>query len=81
MMNSFVRRILTFSPLLRDLAVSATGCFVLVRGFRFAATAKEGSSDHAAGTPRKQFADIGIALFLLAFIAMEMLAAIGMLRR
>jgi len=85
MMHSFARRILNFSPLSRDLAVSATGCFVLMRGFRLAAIENEGrdtaASTRAAETPRQQLAGIGAALFLLAFIASEALAAIGALRR
>ena len=84
-MNSFVRRILNFSPLLPDLAVSAAGCFALMRGFRLVATENDDSdtaaSVRAAGTPRKQLAGIGAALFLLAFIAIEALMTIGALRR
>jgi len=85
MMKSFVRRILNFSPLLPDLAVSAAGCFALMRGFRLVATENDGSgtaaSARAAGTPSKQLAGIGAALFLLAFIAIEALTTIGALRR
>ncbi|MGD0156432.1 MAG: hypothetical protein ABSB50_10055 [Terracidiphilus sp.] len=85
MLNSFVRRILKLSPLLRDLAVSAAGCFALMRGFRLVAIEKEGSdtaaSGQTAGTRGKQLAEIGAALFLLAFIAIEALTTIGALRR
>jgi hypothetical protein len=85
MMNSLIRHILKPLPLLRDLAVSATGCFALMRGFRLVATEDDGSdsaaSARAAGTPRKQLAGIGAALILLAFVASEALATIGALRR
>ena len=85
MMNSFVRRILNFSPLLPDLAVSAAGCFALMRGFRLVATENDDSdtaaSVRAAGTSRKPFAGIGAALFLSAFVASEAAATIVALRR
>ena len=84
MMNSFARRILKFPPLLLDLAVSATGSFALMRGFCPGAIGENGSdtagSYRAAGTPRKQLAGIGAALFLLAFVASEAAAAVVALR-
>ena len=84
MMNSFVRRILKFSPLLRDLVVSAAGCFAFMRGFRLVAMGKEesdaGASLRADGRSPKSLAGIGAALFLLAFVASEALATIGAFR-
>jgi hypothetical protein len=84
MMSRFVRRILDLGPLMRDLFVSAAGCFVFTRGFRLAAMEKEGSdtvaSIRAAGTSRKPLAGIGAALFLLGFIASEALVTIQALR-
>ena len=84
-MNSFARSILKFPPLLLDLAVSATGSFALMRGFRLAAIEEKGSDtaacDRVAGTPSKQLAGIGAALFLLAFVASEAAATIVALRR
>ena len=85
MMNRFMRRILKLGPFMGDLAVSAAGCFALTRGIRPLAIEKEGSdtagSVRAAGTPRKQLAGIGAALFLLAFVASEAAATIVALRR
>jgi hypothetical protein len=54
-MNCFVGRTAKFWSLMRDLFVSAIGCFVFVRGFDAAAMEEEletGSSVRAAGTSR-----------------------------
>ena len=85
MMSRFMRRILNLGSLMGDLAVSATGCFALMRGFRLLAIGENGSdttgSASPAGTPRKHLAGIGAALFLLAFVASEAAATIVALRR
>jgi hypothetical protein len=85
MMSRFIRRMLKFGPFMGDLAVSAAGCFALMRGFRLLAIEEKGSgtagSVRAAGTPRKQLAGIGAALFLLAFVASEAAATVVALRR
>jgi len=85
MMSRFMRRMLKLGPFMGDLAVSATGCFALMRGFRLLAIGEKGSdttgSARAAGTPRKHLAGIGAALFLLAFVASEAAATIVALRR
>jgi hypothetical protein len=46
-MNFFARRTIKFPQLLLDLAVSATGSFALVRGFRLAAIEEKGSDTGA----------------------------------
>ena len=85
MMSHFIRRMLMLGPFMGNLAMSATGCFALTRGFRLLATEEKGSdtagSIRAAGTPRRQLAGIGAALFLLAFVASEAAATIVALRR
>jgi hypothetical protein len=85
MMSRFIRRMLKFGPFMGDLAVSAAGCFALMRGFRLLTIEEKGSgtagSVRAAGTPRKQLAGIGAALFLLAFVASEAAATVVALRR
>jgi len=85
MMSHFLGRMLKLGPFMGDLAVSATGCFTLTRGFRLLAIKEKGSntagSVRDAGTPRKQLAGIGAALFLLAFVASEAAATIVALRR
>ena len=85
MTNRFIRRMLKLGPFMGDLAVSTTACFALMRGFRLLAIEEKGSvtagSVRAAGTPRKQLAGIGAALFLLAFVASEAAATIVALRR
>ena len=85
MISHFMRRMLKLGPFMGDLAVSATGCFALTRGIRPLAIEEEGSdtagSVRAAGTPRKQLAGIGAALFLLAFVASETAATIVAFRR
>jgi len=84
-MSRFIRRMLKFGPFMGDLAVSAAGCFALMRGFRLLTIEEKGSgtagSVRAAGTPRKQLAGIGAALFLLAFVASEAAATVVALRR
>jgi hypothetical protein len=56
-----------------------------MRGFRLLAMEEKGSgtagSVGAVGTPRRQWAGIGAALFLLAFVASEAAATIVALRR
>jgi hypothetical protein len=85
MMSHFLRRMLKLGPFMGDLAVSATGCFVFMRGFRAVAMGPEKpdarSSMRADGRPHKQLAGIGAALFLLAFVAGEAAATIVALRR
>jgi len=85
MMNRFMRRILKLGPFMGDLAVSAAGCFALTRGIRLLAIEEEGSdtarSVRAAGTPHRQLAGIGAALFLLAFVVSEAAATIVAFRR
>jgi hypothetical protein len=85
MMSRYIHRIHKLSALMGDLIVSAAGCFALMRGFRLVASGQErqnmASSMRAGGRSTKQFAGIGAALFLLAFIASEALATIGALRR
>ena len=84
-MSPFMRRILKLGPFMGNMAVSAAGCFALMRGFRLLAAEEKGSgtagSVRAAGTPRKQLAGIGAALFLLAFVASEAAATVVALRR
>jgi hypothetical protein len=84
-MSSLIRRILKLGPYMGDLAASATGCFVLTPGFRLLAIEEKGSgtagSVPVTGTPRRQLAGIGAALFLLAFVASEAAATIVALRR
>jgi len=85
MMNGHKRRILKLGLLIGDLVVCANGCFALVRIFRRVAIEKDESDTTAsvrtASTPRKAFAGIGAALFLLAFVASEAAATIVALRR
>jgi hypothetical protein len=80
MMNSFAGRILKLGPLSRDLFVCAAGCFAFTRCFHLIATGKEGSdtgsSIRVANSFRKPLAGVGAALFLLAFVTSEALAAI-----
>ena len=84
MMSSFMRRILKLGLLMGDMAVSAAGCFVFMRGFRVVAMGQEGpdtrSSMRADGRSTKPLAGIGAALFLLAFVASEAAATIVALR-
>ena len=85
MMSRFIRRMLKFGPFMGDLAVSAAGCFALMRGFRLLTIEEKGSgtagSVRAAGTPHRQLAGIGAALFLLAFVVSEAAATIVAFRR
>jgi hypothetical protein len=80
MMKHFLGRILKFGPPMGDLFVSATGCFVMMRGFRMVATEKEGSETGSPlrvdGRSRKPLAGIDAALFLLVFVASEALLTI-----
>ena len=41
MMSTYMRRILKLGLLMGDMAVSATGCFALMRGFRVVAMGQE----------------------------------------
>ena len=85
MMSSHIRRILNLGLLMGDMAVSAAGYFVFVRGFRVVAMGQERpdarSSMRADGRPTKPLAGIGAALFLLAFVASEAAATVVSLRR
>jgi hypothetical protein len=85
MMNSFPGRILKLGPLSRDLFVSAAGSFAFTRCFRLIAKGKKGSDTGSsicvACRSRKPLAGIGAALFLLAFVTSEALAAIRTLGR
>lgn len=85
MISRFMRRMRKLGPFMGDLAVSATGCFALARGFRLLAIEERGSdtagSVRAAGTPGKQLAGSGAALFLLAFVASEAAATFVAVRR
>jgi hypothetical protein len=85
MNRSFVRRLSKLGTLMRDLAVSAAGCFVFIGRLRPLAIAKDGSGARSSpgvdGTTRKPLAGIGAALFLLAFVASEALATISAFRR
>lgn len=80
MMNSFTGRILKLGPLMRDLLVSAAGSFAFTRCFRLIAKGQEGSDTRAlirvVSASHKPLAGIGAALFLLAFVTSEALAAI-----
>jgi hypothetical protein len=85
MTSRYLRRILKLGLLMGDIAVSAAGCFVIMRGFRVVAMGQEGldarSSMRAEGRSTKPLAGIGAALFLLAFVASEAAATIVALRR
>jgi hypothetical protein len=80
MMNSRTGRILKLGPLMRDLLVSAAGSFAFTRCFRLIAIGQEGSDTRArirvASASHKPLEGIGAALFLLAFVTSEALAAI-----
>jgi hypothetical protein len=80
MMNCSVRGILKLGLHLSDLCVSSVGCFVFTRGFRSLAMEREGSvtgaTIRAVEAARGPLADIGAALFLVAFVTTEALATI-----
>lgn len=82
-MSSFVRRIFKFGPLLWNLAVSAAGGFVFMRGFHRVTLGKEGLDSRASirtiGMFRRPMAGIVAALFLLVFVSSEALATIRVL--
>ena len=84
MMSSYIRRIRKLGPLMGDMVASATGCFALMRGFRVASMGRERpdarSSMRADGRSIKPLEGIGVALFLLAFVASEAGATIVALR-
>ena len=83
-MSRFVRRASKLGPLMGDLVVSATGCFVFMRGFRLVATEEKGSGTGSSMPINRRsptpLAGIGAELFLLAFVASEAMAAIAALR-
>jgi NADH:ubiquinone oxidoreductase subunit F (NADH-binding) len=85
MMNRFVRHLLKIGVLMRDLCVSAVGCFVFLRGFRLVASKKEESAVESSirvdGTLGKPLAGTGAALFLLTFVTSEALVMIRALCR
>lgn len=70
---------------MRDLVVSAAGCFAFMRGFRVVPMGQERpdarSSMCADGRSAMPLAGIGAALFLLAFVASEAAAAVVALHR
>ncbi len=84
-MNRFVRHLLKIGVLMRDLCVSAVGCFVFLRGFRLVAIGTEeteaAASIRIASPSRRPLAGVGAAAFLLVFIASEALAMISALHR
>ncbi len=84
-MSRFMRRMLELGPFMGDLAASATGCFVFMRGFRVVAMGQQRrdarSSMRADGRSTEPLEGIGAALFLLAFVASEAAATIVALRR
>jgi hypothetical protein len=45
MMDRFLHSFVRLGSPVRDLLVSAAGCFVLVKGFRLIATGKEGAGN------------------------------------
>lgn len=85
MIVSYVRRILKLGPLMGDMAVSAAGCFVFIRGFRVVVLEQERpnarSSVRTEGVPRMPLVGISAALFLLAFVASEAAATVVALHR
>lgn len=83
-MGSIVHRIVRVGPSVGNLFVSTVGGFVFLRGFRLIAMGKETLD---AGLPMRgddcslrTLAGIDAAVFLLAFVASETLAAIAALR-
>ena len=84
-MSSHIRRILNLGLLMGDMAVSAAGCFVFMRGFWVVAMRQERldarSSMRADNRSTEPLAGIGAALFLLAFVASEAVATVVSLRR
>ena len=85
MISRILRPISRLGLLLSDLIASATGCFVLTRGFQLVAINEEKSHSalpmrHDDGPP-KSLAGIGAALLLVAFISSEALATVVALRR
>jgi hypothetical protein len=85
MNSSYIRRILQLGPLMQDLAVSAPGCFVFMRGFRAVAMEQRSSDTRSSmrvdGRSGKPLAGFGAAAFLLAFVASEAAATVVALHR
>ena len=85
MMSTYMRRIRKLGPLVWGMVASATGCFALIGGFLVAATGQEKpdarSSMRADAKSIKPLEGIGVALFLLAFVASEAGATIVAFRR
>ncbi|MGA3372963.1 MAG: hypothetical protein ABSC48_14500 [Terracidiphilus sp.] len=76
MMNLFAGHILKLGLLMKDLFVSAAGCFALMHCFYLIATIgkerSETGSSHCFVSPfRKPMAGIGTALFSPAFVTSE----------
>jgi hypothetical protein len=85
MMNSLAGSILKLKPSSRDLFVSAAGSFAFTRCFRLIAIKKEesdtGASIRVANPFHKPLAGTGAAMFLLASVTNEAMAAIWALGR
>jgi hypothetical protein len=83
MTSNFIRRSLRLGAVVGNLFMTASGSFMLLRGFRQVALDEEApgteSSQRADGKSRRMIAGIDAAVFLLAFVASEALATIGAL--
>ena len=83
-MNWIVRSTIKLGFFAWDLSMAAAGCLVLVRGSYRVAREKEGpdtmTSTLTADSFFKPFAGIGIALFLLIFIASEAVTTVRAFR-
>jgi len=83
--ESSFRRILKFGPVVVDLAVSAAGCFVVMRGFRLVAMNRQEPDTELSLRVVDRAPDLSAgmdaALFLMAFIASEALVVILAFRR
>jgi hypothetical protein len=75
MKTSIASRIRTYGATMRDLFLSAVGCFVLNRCLRLVAEGGDGpetkATAYAIGQARDPFAYVGAALILLALAANE----------
>ena len=84
-MSRLIRRILKLGPILKDMVVSGSGCFVFTRSFRVVATGHErpeaSSPLRADSKSTMPLEGVGGALFLLAFVASEAAATIVAFRR
>lgn len=78
-------RIIKFGRLMWNLILSAAGCIVFTRCYRLAAIGRETSdrvgSISVVDSPSEPLVGVSAALFLLAFIASELLHTIGVFRR